>query len=391
MDKASLTELTDEQIHRVLQHALESSTSLKKQLLNVDSIEDTTIQIQLHDNGTWNPTYFISIYRNSTSTLVELVLKVTNPYWKRIKTLNEALVMKFLFEYVPDCLSPEIISYDSTGELIEGVEYILMRRCEGIPLSDIYSELSDEDRKFVIQQMVQVRNAISGVTYTSNNEYLFGCIQSIEMIDTEKRIARATIGPNADNIGPSTSFEDYVCNNIRHRYYEMEYEQNGNNKYAISKFDSFCRYLEMNKKELCSGEYTLCHIDLQPHNIIVNPETKQITGVIDWEWAQLSVIDEDFYELFDESCKNEEEKNYLIECLKKCTNFDFETIWKGYQSRQLAIQLLSDSLDITRWPRWFTTDPEEGLAFEKLTRQAMNERFLRFEQERHLRSEAISK
>jgi serine/threonine protein kinase len=379
MQKSSLHQVTEKQIHQVLQHALDTCHSLQRDLLDITRIENTKIEIQSHDNGLWNPIFFINIKN------VDLVLKVSNPQWKNIKTLNEALIMKFLFEHVPDVCSPEIITFDNTGELIDGMEYILMRKCEGVALSDVYSNFSNEDRKFILKQIVQIRNAMSGISFVNSDnleQQLFGCFQSIEMIDPEKKVARVTIGLNADKLGPFHSFEDMLCALIRNRYHQMENELDGKNKYLIPKFELFCNYLLQHKMELEPGAYTLVHTDLMPKNIIVDLDTKQITGLIDWEWAQLSIIDDDLSSLFD-FCDNEEEKDYLIQGLKHSSNIDFDTIWKGFKSRELAVQIAMDSMCITCWPEWFT-DKDEGEAYEKKRRAEMHERFERFSKESSL-------
>lgn len=49
--------------------------------------------------------------------------------------------------------------------------------------------------------------------------------------------------------------------------------------------DHFKRDKKWTSKSFPAEEYVFCHNDLSQSNIIVNPETLQIAGIIDWEFA----------------------------------------------------------------------------------------------------------
>ena len=208
MQKSTIAPVTQIQLNKVLTHALdgteESVSPAIREFLTRAVQNPNSIAVETIDNGFWNPIYFISCEGSN----VELVLKVCNPAWKSVKTLNEALVIRFVNRYIPECYCPELVSFDNTGDLI-GLEYILMTRCQGIPLSDIFSQLSREDKRTYSKQIAAARGALSRVTFLSDSEAMFGCVQDIQMEDEAKRIARVPGEQHVKGAKPTRPLPQY--------------------------------------------------------------------------------------------------------------------------------------------------------------------------------------
>ena len=99
----------------------------------------------------------------------------------------------------------------------------------------------------------------------------------------------------------------------------------------------------------------LCHKDLTPGNTLAQDGV--ITGVIDWEWAAMTVLDEDVSEMLDNWAQNEMEVNYLKECMNIFLPHDF---WSQFEKRQRFFVARDHLNRLTYYTEWFYGRPEEA-------------------------------
>ncbi|EFC43861.1 predicted protein [Naegleria gruberi] len=209
------------------------------------------IDVQQIDNGVVNAVYCLTIKLNDKE--LKSIVKILPPNWKRLKTLNEVLVIQFLSENVKDFPVPTIYGYDCEGDLI-GNEYIFMSKCEGITLNTIYGDMTTDERKHYLNQIVKERSKLSDLkflTRTCDNDQagpnpLFGCYQGIEMKNGQ---VLALIGPNCDTLkGPFRSFNDYIISLIDFRLEDMKIIKNGSLSYFVTKFQRFIEHVRNNNR-----------------------------------------------------------------------------------------------------------------------------------------------
>ncbi|KAL9650033.1 hypothetical protein ABK040_003151 [Willaertia magna] len=378
----------EEQIRKVIGCAFSESLKFQNKLkseLNLDNLNEISIEFyKVDEGGVSNTIYFVKLlpttttasavttsnqqrYSNKTQK-IEFVLKLTSQKYKKTKTLNEVIVMKFLNENIPEVKCPEIYLYKTTNELI-GYEFILMEKCYGLPLSDVFDTMcSLRERKSYIEQIVKMMGVLYSYQFivkNGGNNYLFGPIEDIQLIDKEKKVIEVTVGIpfDTDRVEPYHSFNEYISSSYSNRLKELT-----NERFLKYKpfFESVEKYLGNSKIEMKASEYQLCHIDITPSNTIADPLTGFISGIIDWEWVSMTVIDEDINELFDNWTNNEEERIFMKECINRefsllVSNEDNneDNYWKRYEFRRIFYIARDHITRLVCYKDWFLGKPEE--------------------------------
>src|SRR3989338_595582 len=118
------------------------------------------------DNGVVNGIFIVTISSLEDEKKLEFILKLSSPQWRHFKTLNEVTIMKMLKEMDSNAPIPEIyLSEDGSDESslkeLGGYEFILMEKCQGVVLSEIYETLDTDIRKEYIRQIAEIRGGIS--------------------------------------------------------------------------------------------------------------------------------------------------------------------------------------------------------------------------------------
>ncbi|KAL9642263.1 hypothetical protein ABK040_007262 [Willaertia magna] len=410
--------------------------SITKNIESLNNIENKYLQFNYHflkdSEGVNNAIYFIQLLNNDTlnnnnnnnnnnlnnkcnnnTEINNFVLKVrTNPKrGKKLKTLNEVTIMKFMFEN-NICPVPKIYDFDIECDFI-GYEYILMenlcfKNSNGIanqnvvvPLSSIYKTLNFEDKDIIMKKLrdyfVKVRNlklnvksykdCDNNVIVDDNNSdckesnilndrnnncdksitYLGGSFKFMKMNDNG--IVDIILNPNSEIVqGPFTSMNQYLRTLIEF-YFEESFKQEERfskyipllqnylnfyfpNKKENNNLTNYKNNNEMNNTKINDKEHVMiCHNDLNTSNILINKETKEIIGIIDWEFSTLSVIEEEV------KCWDDlENYNYYLSLMKPYFSLNSDLIFKGFE-------LFSIGLSFYKYKQWFGDAVEKAELF----------------------------
>ncbi|CAF0796927.1 unnamed protein product [Adineta ricciae] len=323
--------ITNEQIKNILQDS--------KVLDGNDEFTSSRIT-----NGFCNPIYHIKMSSGN-----QYILKVTNPIWKKLKTRNEAIVLNFLHKYTSIPV-PKVISYSNTNELI-GYEYILMTYVPGIPLSDVYDSLSFEERKPYLFQLVKIYVEMVNIDIRSTDMNKLGCF---EKINEKDGAFEAVLCPNVDSLqGPHNNIYDYSCDYIKFRFPEML-----QSKYShyVPKFEAIINSLrEEQQKTVFDERVVLTHTDIAPKNVIIDPETKTVQALIDWEWSSLMVVDQDFETMtLGGVWKGEQELVFLRETLSTLLGEQrMKTYQEQFEKRKNMNDAVSEAMVIVAYQDWY--------------------------------------
>jgi aminoglycoside phosphotransferase (APT) family kinase protein len=206
--------------------------------------------------GFFNAAYYLELKDGS-----RYVLKVAPPptvqvlrYEKNIMQ-TEVEVMR-LVKAETDIPVPEILTYDSTQELIES-DYFIMEYIDGIPLNKLRGALPVEERHKIdvkTGQFLRQMNAITGKK--------FGYFSQLEMQSENWRETFVRMLQNVLTDGKEAGVTLPVD-------YDTLYPMLGSAFYALDEIQTPC----------------LVHWDLWDGNIFIDPDTYQITGLIDFERA----------------------------------------------------------------------------------------------------------
>jgi serine/threonine protein kinase len=327
-----------------------------------------TVKLERIENGFCNPVYKI------VADDKPYILKVTNPVWQKLKTVNEAVVLKFVSEHT-SIPAPKVYAYSNTTELI-GYEFILMECMHGVAFSDIIEGLSLEERKPYLQQIAQYYATMVALEIESSNEYAFGCFEKLEKIDNR---LIATLCPNVDSLkGPYTDLYSYIIDTIQVRLPGMEKTKY---KHYVPQFMAIIEKLREEQRNTTHNErLVLTHTDLAPKNIIVDPSTSTVTGIIDWEWCCMMVTDQDFPTVTEsDDWGDEDAKSYLREQVKERLS---ETLYNDFQekleSRMHILDADSYAMRVVAYPEWHVGREHEIPEYEEGLEKGVANLFAQF-------------
>ncbi|EFC50552.1 predicted protein [Naegleria gruberi] len=389
-DHSTSLQLTTDQtnLKSIICRALEKSEIFRQRFaekFHQTTLENLCIKSSAIDNGISNKIFTIelsssspslvetAIEKNSIWSCMEVILKITSDKSTNIpslfnKTLNEACIMKFLHANLAHQFkSPTIYDHtDGNGKGESEMDYILMEKCEGMALNLIYDELSDEERRLLISHISEMRGKLCEFAFIPEDshgnlkETLFGSVLDIKVVND--KVAHVTVGRNSDGDGPFESFSDFLIANFEKRIEEMLKDERVSS--LVYNFQQLVKYLKEKPLSISSDLYQLCHIDLTPNNVIVNPSTNHITGIIDWEWGVMTLLDMDINELMTWT-RNDQEISFLKECLHqhipqigKNSNF-----WEEFEGRRKLFLALDWAIRLSSYKNWFRNDETEAESF----------------------------
>ncbi|KAF5573625.1 hypothetical protein FPANT_12237 [Fusarium pseudoanthophilum] len=226
----------------------------------------------------------------------ELVLRVAGNHLPEIKTMNEIGVMAWLSKNTTIPL-PEVIAYDATNSNPIDHEYTLLSRIPGVTLSDIYGSLSDKQQNDILDQLIDFLtqlqahpwDGIGGLTFDHRGEVQLGPVvdetfwqvPDIEALWPEgETVATLNIG------GPYETYVEYMIAHVA-KYIRLiqAHEKLAFMRDIIPRLEAFVAALPRHAKELNNIKLRLAHKDLHFANMMYDPSTAKITGILDWEFA----------------------------------------------------------------------------------------------------------
>ncbi|KAG4273123.1 hypothetical protein FPRO04_09960 [Fusarium proliferatum] len=215
----------------------------------------------------YHSVYFLTLPPTEISRgYCELVLRVAGNHLPEIKTSNEIGVMTWLSKNTTIPL-PEVIAHDASNKNPIAHEYSLLSRVQGATLSDIYDSLSDKQMNQIFDQLIDFLTqlqahpwqGIGGLILDDQGQVQLGPvvdetfwqIPDIEALWPEgETVATMNIG------GPYKTYIEYMI-----------------------------AHATKTRQELNNVKLRLAHKDLHFANMMYDPSTGKITGILDWEFA----------------------------------------------------------------------------------------------------------
>ncbi|EFQ98706.1 phosphotransferase enzyme family protein [Nannizzia gypsea CBS 118893] len=286
----------------------------------------------------WNPHLFVSRSQSfqcreglSNKVLIltmdndmEVVAKLPNPiagpgYYT---TASEVATREFLRD-VLDIPTPSIIAWSADRSNPVGAEYILEEKVPGTPLGQLWYRWPMKSRRNMIEQIIQIERRLASATFSSigciyfkdslPENALSGSIISSTLSLRPSAADRFTLGLLVSNDlwrgeranmsmnrGPFRGPLDFVEAMAKNEFlYTKEYARPYMNYHRSSTEaqlpDKFLRllrqYLDLSpdmvplKGAEDTHSPTLWHPDLHLDNVFVDPETHNISQIIDWQSA----------------------------------------------------------------------------------------------------------
>ncbi|KAL2201818.1 APH-domain-containing protein [Sarocladium strictum] len=236
----------------------------------------------------------------------ELILRIAGRHLPAIKTRNEVATLLWL-RAKTTIRVPDVISFNDSDQNILGYEYTLMTKEDGVVLSDVWDDLTEEKQDHVIGQlidhMVELHripwDGIGGLSVDvmiPGSEPTLGRVVDEDFWQTqdiakywseEETVETLNIG------GPFKTYLDLVIARVRlyikliQKHPSLEFMQDD-----LPRLDAFIEVLKSRKDagtadpdRLNQTKQRLVHRDLHFGNILIDLPTADIYAVLDWEFA----------------------------------------------------------------------------------------------------------
>ncbi|CAF1373862.1 unnamed protein product [Rotaria sordida] len=254
------------------------------------------------DEGLNNLLFFIECENDQE----KYVLKICGKFWENIKTESEVIAMTFVTKYTNIPL-PKVLAYSSSKDNEFGVEWIIMTRTKGKPLrtssdeNDIWSNLSIEEKKSIINKLVQYVTELHCRIPSSNK---IGNYQ-----------INGQIGPDNERMGPWKNYREYFYDHLKQKIDTLNKEKlfdpiREDVMKSIEEFQTF----QLPSFDDLPNVFT--HNDLGLQNLTVTDD-HEIKGIIDWEWAGSYPICEEYFRSYKPIVYDQQLTNYLYDQLEQ--------------------------------------------------------------------------
>lgn len=226
---------------------------------------------------------------------VDLVLRISGDHIPGIKTENEAATLAWISQNTSIPV-PSVIRYDATTNNPLGREFIILNRCPGVTLSDIYDSLTQGELDDICRQLIKFLveihrhpfTHIGGLAQSGNkiipgpilDEHFWFTPDTTKYFDTDETFDSLNAG------GPFTSYTEYTIAMMEKYIHVAEIQRDLTFMHEhIPRLRAFCKVLPNFAARLDNTKIRLAHKDLHFANMLYDQSTGKITGILDWEFA----------------------------------------------------------------------------------------------------------
>lgn len=291
---------------------------------------DCHLAVTFFSEGAYNKLYTIAVSDdNSKPGFPRYIFRATSPVEPFYKTASEVATLSYIREHAAVPV-PRVIAHSSTAKNELGCEWILMEKVPGVALAKVWSDigletksretkviagflrqLRDIQRSFTaignlyLREEIDISNAAVHVVPTDDEKYVLGPIVTPYMFAGGRKLRASR------NLGPYSNDAEYVAALAAAEMEDMKQLLSAD-AHSYADFDEDLAedaedIIEvLNELQTISTTlfpsrpryFTLHHHDLSLANVLVDPATYEITGIVDWECVGTRPHWEDTYPLF---------------------------------------------------------------------------------------------
>lgn len=244
------------------------------------------ISVERMHGGGFNRIIGISVVSNESPTISQYIIRI--PRFEATQ-LDRDLAPLQLLRQRSKLKTPDVVTFDTTTRNVLESPYMIQKRIPGLSLFPAYPDMPREMKYAIAKELGSffsevhsIRSVTAGrLTLSPSHNSLM--IQPFNNTETDAAVLYED-GPAAQTT------LDMLCAILEHKK-ELAVSAGPNHSFRVSFFDSFITTAsEMSALGvLDENYYCLCHLDLEPRNILVSsPSPSQpqaITGILDWDSA----------------------------------------------------------------------------------------------------------
>lgn len=232
---------------------------------------------------------------------VSLVLRVSGDHLPHIKTTNEVAVMKWVLQHTSIPI-PSIVRFDASSDNAVGHEFTLLEKVTGISVDEVYDSLDNNIKYSLVCQLARFIDELHSNTWDfvgglqlspDGTDVIPGPVVDEtfwQIPDILKYWSPEESVASLNATGPFKSYTEFLAESMDRYVYAIEIHSSLifmrdliprlQALVSLLRDENQTENLGLNKSRL-----VLAHKDMHFANIMFDPDTGQITGVLDWEFA----------------------------------------------------------------------------------------------------------
>ncbi|KAJ7521981.1 hypothetical protein O6H91_19G077500 [Diphasiastrum complanatum] len=243
------------------------------------------------------------LYYASTEQHQQYVIKICGRYWKHVKTETEVIGLWIASRYAGIPV-PRVLAWDASGQEF-GVEYVVMDRLEGVPLSEMWKAASLDTKLLLVAQIAHLvvryktcvpddvlpRGTIGNFAFRGDKCGSLGGIEDFE------------IGATLEGLGPWCSYKAFLRSQLEAKLQGVRTLPLMTGMLEVlPRIERLLQNLDEDAGIVDSDDFVFTHGDLHSKNLLVTSPTSsspQISAVLDWEWSGMFPAEEEFLAAID--------------------------------------------------------------------------------------------
>ena len=268
-------------------------------------ISNKELTVALLGEGSFNKAYTVDV--KATSDVKSYVFRATLPVEPSDKVRSEVATLDYIKRHT-NIAVPTVIAYDSSSDNALGFEWILMEKISGEPISNIWRGLSDSSKVAITREIASYvlhmrENCLFhgiGALYrgVDNEEFAIGpIVTQFVFMGARRQLLTRNRGPYHHDSDFVQALIDIQVADV-HLVKTMSPDDPNFDKYlfedapgvlhAVEELRSLVPQIFPENERNDPIRTVLMHPDLSHSNILIDPDTLKITGVIDWECTNAS-------------------------------------------------------------------------------------------------------
>ncbi|KAH9967393.1 phosphotransferase enzyme family-domain-containing protein [Russula dissimulans] len=285
-------------------------------------------EISFFSAGAFNKLFLLRPLDDAGGTLESFIMRVSLPVDPFFKTASEVATLRYVGK-ITSIPVPRVIAFDSSAENELGFEWILMSKLPGVALKSLWDSpsLLWEERVELTKTLAGYVKQLTSFKFPRMGSLYLASRPELERITWFKHLSSQTrfvplpddaefaVGPvvtipffYGDRVhlqrdcGPFEASSSYLTSLLRLHIASTttrkdiasaddEYDEDDISELedAIAAFESLLSILpDFLPPQAGNAEtFSLYHDDISSNNILVDPTTHRITGIVDWECVSL--------------------------------------------------------------------------------------------------------
>jgi hypothetical protein len=254
----------------------------------------------------YSPTTMANLVPEQSPNMVtgSLILRIANCAIPHIKTMNEVATLRYLSSHssIP---VPSVLYYDTSASNVIHSEYMVMTRLRGTIASELYFSICSAPEKMdrVLEQMAKFHielfqhsfHHLGGLKIDENGVVVIGPPLDEHYYQLPQIASSWPAGETYSSLNPCSedgyaTFVGWISTHVEKYINGLSISPTAT-KFAthIPRLEAFLKYIQEKHvaKKLNNVDFRLAHNDLHFAQFLLDPESCNITGILDWEFASI--------------------------------------------------------------------------------------------------------